>query len=677
MRLALLSLLLLHCGSGPALHSPGRTPASERVPAAAAQPERGPNVVAEAPPAPPPPCTSAEVPVFEGGAITGSVCPRDAAAEGYTLIATGDDWTPYIFTEGDEGGRHPYRRIFLALADEQLRRVPEGYDQEKYLELFGIFPTFRVLEARLGDEERHACHEAVDNQWLERQDSTIRAWRPRPPQQRRTLRQARALERRLTRAVERDETLNALEDLQDHERHGRDYARYLEAKTQVGAIEATQAHLRGDDLLPRRRRIRNGIFGAWSARGLRDFQRRHMVVSAGFLDTESRAALARSSRENDFRALLRALRERIVDATGLIEDGSAGHAWGTVLDRDLDAPQFQFEAGREAAQNPAPDLISAATEAAAQALGFTDPAAALEALRALRARSDLDALGHVAVRLPPIPAYHASHMELRAEVDRGDVFYRYPYRDDGRPIGGRAELRPIVTLYVMHDGQETALVRWPTTIGGWKPETRPDGSVGLRYKDSPTGPRIWRDVIASPTWLPPPATPDDELVRRRDGEWEPRRSIFGPGYRSAYGLVMMMHHLVEPPRREGDEPRLIDEGIRVHGSVSYRSITRGTSHGCHRLYNHLAVRVSSFVLAHRDHVRRGRVPASYRREVLIRAEPEADGEPIPAAPVAEGGGVGLQPGTLVEAGTAGGIEAVVDVEIDTRGYLFELTPPVN
>ncbi|MEM9862005.1 MAG: hypothetical protein AAF938_10340, partial [Myxococcota bacterium] len=36
-----------------------------------------------------------------------------------------------------------------------------------------------------------------------------------------------------------------------------------------------------------------------------------------------------------------------------------------------------------------------------------------------------------------------------------------------------------------------------------------------------------------------------------------------------------------------------------------------------------------------------------------------------------------QPGTLVEAGTAGGIEAVVDVEIDTRGYLFELTPPVN
>ncbi len=611
---------------------------------------------AEAPPARPP-CDTPTLPLYEDGQRVGDACPRDLAADGLTALDLSDGWTPYIFSESDLGGRQPYRPIFTALADEQLRRVPEGYDEEQYLELFGIFPTFRVLLDRLGDEARHSCHAEIDDQWLERQENTIRAWRPRPPQQRRQVRQARALRRRLEEAAER-EGLASIEALENHPRHGDTYARYLTAQTPVGAVAAAQAHLRCDGLLNTRRRIREGVLGAWTANGLRDFQRLHMVVSAGFLDGETRRALAEDSREADFRSLLRSLRERVISSTGLIEDGSAGHAWQQVLGRDLDAPQFQFEAGHRAAANPAPDHIAAATEAAARALGWTDPQEALAALRALRD----DQVQTVAVRLPPLPAYHSEHMNLRAEIDRGDIWYHYPYRSDGRAIGGRVDQRPIVTLYVEHEGQEIALVRWPTTIGGWKPETRPDGTVGLRYKNSPTGERVWRDVIASPTWLPPPSTPDDELVRRTREGYEARRSIFGPGYRSAYGLVMMMHHLVQPSRREGGEPRFIDEGIRVHGSVSYRSITRGTSHGCHRLYNHLAVRLASFVLSHRRHERSGRVPAAYRREVIIYDE-EVDEEVGP-----------LQPGTIQAAERP--VEARVDVEIDTRGYRFELTPPV-
>src|SRR5690606_37647570 len=115
--------------------------------------------------------------------------------------------------------------------------------------------------------------------------------------------------------------------------------------------------------------------------------------------------------------------------------------------------------------------------------------------------------------------------------------------------------------------------------------------------------RVWHDVIASPAWLPPPNTPPAELVRREEREWVPNHDLFGPSYRSAYGLVMLMHH--EMVERRDAEPLFRDEGIRTHGSVSYRSILRGTSHGCHRLFNHMAVRLASFVITHRNHVRRG------------------------------------------------------------------------
>lgn len=117
----------------------------------------------------------------------------------------------------------------------------------------------------------------------------------------------------------------------------------------------------------------------------------------------------------------------------------------------------------------------------------------------------------------------------------------------------------------------------------------------------------------------------------------PNTALFGPGYRSAYGLTMIVHHRPAGEASGDEEP--VDEGIRVHGSVGYRSILTGTSHGCHRLFNHLAVRLSSFVLAHRRHERRGPIAAFYRREV-------------------------------VHAGRR------LVFRIRSRGYRFELTPPI-
>jgi hypothetical protein len=170
-------------------------------------------------------------------------------------------------------------------------------------------------------------------------------------------------------------------------------------------------------------------------------------------------------------------------------------------------------------------------------------------------------------------------------------------------------------LYARREGREEALVRWSTTIGGWQPERSRGGGVGMRYKPSDVGPRVWRDVIAAPAWFPPPSTPDEELVRRRGRDWVLRRRLFGPGYASAYGMVMLVHH---EERRQRDEVRLVDHGIRTHGSVSYRSILRGQSHGCHRLFNHLALRLAGFLLAHRDYAVEGDLPARYVRLVRHR-----------------------------------------------------------
>src|SRR3569832_1151815 len=121
-----------------------------------------------------------------------------------------------------------------------------------------------------------------------------------------------------------------------------------------------------------------------------------MIADNGRIDLEMRFALLGVSCEQDIRALLRALRERVVDATGLLEDGSALGVQGTVEGRVIDSAEFRPLAPPTAANPPAkppaapaepaaapaeaaapatkivpaPDLISPATQAVSQALGW-------------------------------------------------------------------------------------------------------------------------------------------------------------------------------------------------------------------------------------------------------------------------------------------------------------------
>jgi hypothetical protein len=196
---------------------------------------------------------------------------------------------------------------------------------------------------------------------------------------------------------------------------------------------------------------------------------------------------------------------------------------------------------------------------------------------------------------------------------------------------------PHLTLFVRWRGQKIPLCWWRTTIGSWRSEMHADGQVYMKYKNSDIGPRLWKDIVAGPVWIPPDGTPAKDLLTTKvlDRKVGPvtvvNTGVMGPGYQSAYGMVMGIHI---DPKRGG-----FDNQIRTHGSVDYTSIARRFSHGCHRLVNNRAVRLFDFVLRHKQFSRRGGVPLNLKKKF------EVDGETYKYA-------------------------------IKTRGYYYELATPL-
>jgi hypothetical protein len=166
-------------------------------------------------------------------------------------------------------------------------------------------------------------------------------------------------------------------------------------------------------------------------------------------------------------------------------------------------------------------------------------------------------------------------------------------------------MRPKIRVYVRHGREHIPLVKWGTTIGGWRTEMH-NGQEHWKYKNSPIGWTKWKYVVAAPVWFPPVGTPPRDLVKAAKirGRWRTvvKREESGPGYASAYGLVAALH---TQERRRGSVVEDVDHGIRTHGSVNYMSIMRYHSHGCHRLHNHLAVRLFTFILRRHRKLRLG------------------------------------------------------------------------
>jgi hypothetical protein len=339
-----------------------------------------------------------------------------------------------------------------------------------------------------------------------------------------------------------------------------------------------------------------------------------------------------TSRELDLRVALRMLRARVADAAGLIADGSARGEQGQVLGRVLDEPALRYQGAYAPLVDGAYDSLSPATEAAALALGWTS-------FRAVRdwLRRHAGAQARAAVLLPAAPPYLRPGTRLRAEIDAGDVDYDYPYNARGVRLARPVDRRPVLVLYAEVGGAWVPLVRWPTTIGGWQEERLSSGAIVRRYKGSDVGLRVWRELVVAPVWYPPRSTPPDDLVGVFDGRRRLKEELIGPSYRSAYGMVMLVHERdLGAARGEG---RWYDAGIRTHGSANYGSILKGSSHGCHRLYNVHVLRLATYILKTQGYAARGSIDESLRR--VIRAHGRR-----------------------------------WDLEREQRGFLFELESPI-
>ena len=147
----------------------------------------------------------------------------------------------------------------------------------------------------------------------------------------------------------------------------------------------------------------------------------------------------------------------------------------------------------------------------------------------------------------------------------------------------------------------------------------------------------WRELVVAPVWYPPRATPPDDLVGVFDGRRRLKEELIGPSYRSAYGMVMLVHE--RDLGAERGEDRWYDAGIRTHGSANYGSILKGSSHGCHRLYNVHVLRLATYILKTQRYAARGEIDEALRRVVRARGRRW-------------------------------------DLEREQRGFLFELEPPI-
>src|SRR5262249_36728157 len=266
-----------------------------------------------------------DLPVVEGGSATGQKTAEAARQDGLTVLDLSDEWLPSIFSETPDKPE-PLRPFLIDLANEKFRSGSKysRAREDGYFEVFGIPRSLNLLRRRIAERRRHACHARVKDSVLEQLS-----------------------EKNVIPAEEAEKVPNPA--LAPGEKPTEDKPSMIYTGKTVSprpltglehrAVVAMQAHLRCEDLLSAKANA--GRMDRRTEDGLRTYQRLQMVGDSGNIDLDTRTALLGDSREQDFLALLRALRERVVDATGLIEDGSASGVVGQVQGRELDTAEFR------------------------------------------------------------------------------------------------------------------------------------------------------------------------------------------------------------------------------------------------------------------------------------------------------------------------------------------------
>lgn len=564
-----------------------------------------------------PPPMAQPVPLYEAGVTDRQIDAATADVDGYFVLDLGDSWTPYLFTEAtgeaEERVPHAYRETYLALARGELPDDHHGAraSRDKYLELYGIMPTLGLLRERFRRVRDLECRSELDLSALESYDGFVAYHNNRAA--RRRANHFDYLERLVRgwveeQGVEGEAELDA-DRLDDRGRRG--LREYRELRSQVEAIRAAQDRLECEGYFEGKGEyVRGGLDWA-THEALAEFERRHRVYGWGYIGRETLERLRESPMELERRAVVRVLTERAMHALGVLEDGSAPPQ------RDQEVRTFR---GRDGRTHEIPNLEAQVRERIVAALGLDSPESALDFLEGLGELSP-NAERLVAVEAPPLPEYYDGDMDIQIEIDRGDVWYEFPYDAEGNERSQPTQRRPRISVIVEYNEQRIPIARFGTTIGGWRSE-QIEGRNWWRYKNSPVGPRVWHQIVSAPVWMPPESTPPRSLLVRSSNGYRVNYHETGPSYASAYGLVAAYHRLYST-NEDGSIDIRGDEGIRTHGSVDYMSIMRRHSHGCHRLHNHIAVRLMSWVLAHRPHRRVGHQSAAFHRDL------EHDGEVYP------------------------------------------------
>jgi hypothetical protein len=541
-----------------------------------------------------------------------------AEAAGFTIVDLGDAWTPFILAEqtSAEGTPLPnrYRRVFLGLANDQLDEDGEALvpGEKNYLELYGIPPSLSVLRARFLQDAEHPCHDAESVEALEAVE-TVSYVAPEAVRREEHKLARMRVELELARRKAKLATWDELADKQP--------AQAVKVKllakraAEKPAMAAVERRLTCEGLLTGKQKHQTGIYDDAMRLAVRRFQQKHMIYESNYLRKKTVDALAKPLLDNDYEGLVRAMRERVVAAAAVVEDGSTSTP-----------------------KNPVRNLVDDYNLAALQQLGLTDADAALAFFK----RHSADELRtlRVVVKLGPRPDYYSDAMDLSIVVDRGDVWYELPIDAEGHWKQQPRKHYPHLTLFVRHNGQQIPLARWRTTIGGWRAEQASDGYEYYRYKMSDIGPRVIRQVVSGPVWIAPQSTPIRTLIKGKiiNNAWMKvvNYDELGPGYLSAYGVIA--GYFVIPGQNGHPD---FDNGVRAHGSSDYLSIysANGFSHGCHRLPNHLAIRLYSFILRHRKMHVAGDQPMGFARQFLFG-------------------------------------ESVFEMRIPSRGYAYYLDPPL-
>src|SRR5581483_8780012 len=564
------------------------------------------------------------------GGAEKSVDAAEAVKGGSTLIDLGDDWTPFIFQEMEDANGNPlpnrYRSVFLGMANDtgDGDGQPLAAGAHNYLELYGVPPTLSVLRARfVEDQARAESCAKVDFEKLR----AVTSIPPRSGKAEAKLAAKLASQERKLQALRKRSRLASLDELAAAQpKLAKDIAEVVKFAAQRDAFREVEKRLTCEAMFAGPEKHAAGQFDEGMRQALIRFQHKHKLYDAAALRPDTMAALGKTLLENDHAALVRVLTERVVSAGNILEDGS--------VDGKSGPPKFDGASGEQPVRN----LVDESVKATLEQLELDTPERAA-AFFARHPAADFKSL-RAAVKLPPVPEYYAANMDLSVVIDRGDVFYDPLFDENGKPNNQTRHHFPMFTLRVKYRDKWIPLVRWRTTIGGWRSDLAVNGYEYYRYKGSDVGPRVWRNVVSGPVWIAPNSTPIRTLVKSKLVHGQRQLVVnydeVGPGYLSAYGLVAAYNVV---PGKNGKPDW--DNGVRVHGSSEILSIRNpdAYSHGCYRLMNHLAVRLFSFVLRHRTVAIEGDKPLDFARQFLWKDD-------------------------------------VYEMRLPSRGFLYRLEPPL-